>query len=237
MKKVEQEYIQLKTMLASMCQVTTSMLQDATIALVTRDSTLADSVIARDDEVDAFDTSIDKHCLKMLALYEPKAIDLRFVVAALRIIVDLERVGDHCTKIAREVKKLNQSPPVKPYIDLPIMADAATVMIQDVITAYFNKDAETAIEIIGRDDMIDQMDDKITEELLGYMNTDPNNIRNIISLMFITRSIERIADYATNIAEMICFMATGEIIKHRSPDRPGVLPVLQPETPGGVIDG
>ncbi len=219
MKKVEQEYIQLKTMLASMCQVTTSMLQDATTALVTRDSVLAEAVIVRDDEVDLLDTRIDEHCLKMLALYEPKAIDLRFVIAALRIIVDLERVGDHCTKIAKEVKKLNQSPPLKPYIDLPKMADAATLMIQDVITAYFKKDIEMAIEIIRRDDIIDQLDDKITQELLGYMHTGQDNSSNIISLLFITRSIERIADYTTNIAEMICFMVTGEIVKHRSPNK------------------
>jgi phosphate transport system protein len=219
MKKVEQEYVQLKTMLASMCQVTTSMLQDATKALLTRDSTLADSVIDRDDEVDALDTRIDEHCLKMLALYEPKAVDLRFVVTALRIIVDLERVGDHCTSIAKEVKKLNQSPPVKPYIDLPKMADAAVAMLQDAITAYFNKDIEAALEIIKRDDVIDRLDDKITQELLTYINTDQDNTRNVISLMFITRSIERIADYATNVAEMIYFMVTGEIIKHRSPDK------------------
>ena len=219
MKKVEQEYIQLKTMLASMCQISTSMLQDATKALVTRDSVLADSVIARDDEVDAFDTSIDEHCLKMLALYEPKAVDLRFVVTALRIIVDLERVGDHCTSIAKEVKKLNRSAPIKPYIDLPKMADAAILMIQDAITAYFNKDIEAALEIIQRDDVVDKLDDKITEELLGHMNTDLNHTREIISLMFITRSIERIADYATNIAEMIYFMVTGKIIKHCAPDK------------------
>jgi phosphate transport system protein len=220
MKKVDQEYIQLKTMLASMCQITTAMLEDASRALVTRDSALADSVIARDDEVDALDTRIDEHCLKMLALYEPKAVDLRFVVTALRIIVDLERVGDHCTSIAKEVKKLNQSPPVKPYIDLPKMVDAAILMIQDAITAYFQKDKETALEIIRRDDLIDRFDEQITEELLGYMNSDLTTTRNIISLMFITRSIERIADYATNIAEMIYFMATGEIIRHRSPDGP-----------------
>jgi phosphate transport system protein len=151
----------------------------------------------------------------MLALYEPKAIDLRFVVTALRIIVDLERVGDHCTSIAKEVRQLNRSAPVKPYIDLPKMADAAITMLQDVITAYFNKDVKMALEIIERDDIVDELDKKITHELLGYMNTDLTNTRNIISLMFITRSIERIGDYATNIAEMIHFMVTGEIIKHR----------------------
>lgn len=217
MKKVDQEYLQLKTLLAGMCQVTTSMLQDATNALLTRDSKLAESVIARDDEVDDYDTRIDEHCLKMLALYEPKAVDLRFVVTALRIIVDLERVGDHCTSIAKEVKKLNLSPPVKPYIDLPKMAQGAIEMIQDAITAYFNKDVAAALEIIRRDDQIDRYDKAITEELLGFMGTDISAPENIISLMLITRSIERIADYATNIAEMIYFMATGEIIKHRIP--------------------
>jgi len=219
MKKVDQEYLQLKTLLAGMCQVTTSMLQDATSALLTRDSQLADSVIARDDEVDDYDTRIDEHCLKILALYEPKAVDLRFVVTALRIIVDLERVGDHCTSIAKQVKKLNLSPPVKPYIDLPKMADGAIAMIQDAITAYFNKDVDAALEIICRDDQIDRYDAAITEELLGFMGTDISAPENIISLLLITRSIERIADYATNIAEMIYFMATGEIIKHRPPVR------------------
>lgn len=219
MKKVEQEYIQLKTELARMCQLTTSMLQDVTNALVTRDSALAESVIQRDDEVDALDTSIDEHCLKMLALYEPKAVDLRFVVTALRIIVDLERVGDHCTSIAEEVKQLNQSSPIKPYIDLPKMAAETINMIEDAISAYFNKDVAVAVEIIKRDDIIDSFDDKITEELLSYIGTDLADTRNVISLLFIVRSIERIADYATNIAEMICFMATGEIIKHRPPGK------------------
>ncbi|HEY5674375.1 MAG TPA: phosphate signaling complex protein PhoU [Malonomonas sp.] len=219
MKKADQEYIQLKTMLASMCQITTSMLQDAANALVLRDSALADSVIERDDQVDALDTSIDEHCLKMLALYEPKAFDLRVVVTALRIIVDLERVGDHCTSIAKEVKQLNQSAPVKPYIDLPKMANEATSMIQDAITAFFKKDIAAAKAIIRRDDLVDQLDKKITQELLGFINEDKSISRNIISLLFITRSIERIADYATNIAEMIIFMATGEIVKHRPTDK------------------
>ncbi len=217
MKKVDQEYLQLKTMLASMCNVTTSMLQDATKALVDADYNLAQEVIERDDEVDDLDTTIDEHCLKMLALYEPKAIDLRFIVTVLRIIVDLERVGDHCTKIAQESIKLNQSAPLKPYIDLPEMANLTTVMLEDAISAFFNRDVDAALEIIRRDDVIDTLEEKIIQELFGYINDDLDNNRNIVSLMMITRSIERIADYATNIAEMIYFMKTGEIIKHRLP--------------------
>jgi phosphate transport system protein len=215
MKKVDQEYIQLKTMLASMCKITTSMLADATKALMTRDCSLAQAVIARDDKVDDLDTRIDEQCLKMLALYEPKAIDLRFIVTVLRIIVDLERVGDHCTKIAQEAIKLNQSPPVKPYIDLPQMAELATRMLEDVITAFFERDVDAALEIIRRDAEVDKFDEKIMRELFNYINDDADNNRNIVALMLITRSIERIADYATNISEMIYFMKTGEIIKHR----------------------
>ncbi len=216
MDKVDKEYLQLKTLLASMCQEVTSMLQDSTTALFSRDSELAQSVIARDDNVDRLDTCIDEHCLKMLALYEPKAIDLRFVVTALRIIVDLERVGDHCTNIAKEVIALNQAPPVKPYIDLPKMAEHTIAMIEDAITAYFNKDLAAAVEIIKRDDVVDQYDSKINKELIGYMNQELGNERNVVSLMFITRSIERIADYATNICEMIYFMVSGEVIRHRT---------------------
>lgn len=215
MRKVEQEYVELKTMLASMCKITTSMVQDATQALVKRDCDLAHDVIRRDDEVDDLDTRIDEHCLKILALYEPKAIDLRFIVTVLRIIVDLERVGDHCTKIAQEAIKLNRSAPVKPYIDLPDMARAATGMLEDAISAFFNRDVDSALEIIRRDEVVDALDKKIMSELFDYINDDLNNNRNIVSLMLITRSIERVADYATNIAEMIYFMKTGEIIKHR----------------------
>jgi len=215
MKKVEQEYIELKTMLASMCKITTSMLQDATRALVERDCALAQAVIDRDDEVDALDTRIDEHCLKILALYEPKAIDLRFIVTVLRIIVDLERVGDHCTKIAQEAKNLSRSAPVKPYIDLPKMADATIAMIEDAISAFFNRDVDSALEIISRDRVVDSLDEKIMRELFNYINDDMDNNRNVVSLMLITRSIERVADYATNISEMIYFMKTGEIIKHR----------------------
>lgn len=219
MKKVEHEYLELKTMLASMCKITTSMLHDAIRALVERDSTLAKEVILRDDKVDALDSSIDEQCLKILALYEPKAIDLRFIVTVLRIIVDLERVGDHCTKIAQEAIKLNQSPPVKPYIDLPRMAGCTVSMLEDAVSAFFQRDVDAALEIINRDDEVDTLDKKIMAELFNYINDDPDNNRNIIALMMITRSIERIADYATNVGEVIYFMQTGEIIKHRLEDK------------------
>lgn len=208
------EYLELKKMLAKMSQLSTSMIEDSIVSLVDRDSTLAEEVIKRDDEVDAYDTQIDEFCLKALALYEPKAVDLRFITTALRIIVDLERIGDHCVEISKEVIKLNQVPPIKPYIDLPKMADSASSMVKNSVTAYFNKDVKLAFSVIKKDDYIDNLHSQILRELITYLAEDIRKTKGAISLMFITRSLERIADHATNIAELVYFMVTGKIIKH-----------------------
>ncbi len=214
MKKIEMEYLELKKMLAKMSQLSTSMIEDSITSLVDRDSSLAEEVIKRDDEVDAYDTQIDEFCLKALALYEPKAVDLRFITTALRIIVDLERIGDHCVEISKEVIMLNQIPPIKPYIDLPKMAESASSMVKNAVTAYFNKDLKLAFSVIKKDDYIDNLHGQILRELITYLAEDIRKTRGAISLMFITRSLERIADHATNISELVYFMVTGKIIKH-----------------------
>lgn len=218
MKRIEQEYLEIKTNLARMSKLASEMINDAIRSLTERDSKLAKQVIKRDDEMDRFDTEIDEHCLKVLALYEPKAVDLRFVITALRIIVDLERVGDHCGSIAKHAKKINKYPPIKPYVDLPKMAEATALMIHDAITAYFEKDTELALEVIKRDKEIDDYHDQIIRELMTYIAEDTKTIKGVISLINITRRIERIADHATNIAEMVYFMVTGTIIKHNFPE-------------------
>jgi len=214
MKKIEMEYLELKKMLAKMSQLSTSMIDDSITSLVDRDSSLAEEVIKRDDEVDAYDTQIDEFCLKALALYEPKAVDLRFITTALRIIVDLERIGDHCVEISKEVIMLNQIPPIKPYIDLPKMAESASSMVKNAVTAYFNKDLKLAFSVIKKDDYIDNLHGQILRELITYLAEDIRKTKGAISLMFITRSLERIADHATNISELVYFMVTGKIIKH-----------------------
>lgn len=208
------EYLELKKMLAKMSQLSTSMIEDSITSLVDRDSSLAEEVIKRDDEVDAYDTQIDEFCLKALALYEPKAVDLRFITTALRIIVDLERIGDHCVEISKEVIMLNQIPPIKPYIDLPKMAESASSMVKNAVTAYFNKDLKLAFSVIKKDDYIDNLHGQILRELITYLAEDIRKTKGAISLMFITRSLERIADHATNISELVYFMVTGKIIKH-----------------------
>jgi len=214
MRKIDMEYLELKKMLAKMSQLSTSMIEDSISSLVERDSELAEDIIKRDDDVDAYDTEIDEFCLKALALYEPKAVDLRFITTALRIIVDLERIGDHCVEISKEVIRLNKIPPVKPYIDLPKMAESASSMVKNSVTAYFEKDIKLAINVIKKDDYIDDLHGQILRELITYIAEDIRKTKGAISLMFITRSLERIADHATNIAEMVYFMVTGKIIKH-----------------------
>ncbi|MGA1861728.1 phosphate signaling complex protein PhoU [Deferribacter thermophilus] len=214
MKALEERLIEIKTKIAKMSQLVVDMLSYNVRALVERDSDLAQKVIDLDEEVDKLDVDIDKLCLEILALYNPKAIDLRSIVTALRLIVDLERIGDHNVDIAKEVIKINQIPPIKPYIDLPKMADAAGLMVKDAIDAYFDKNVEKSLEIIKRDDFIDSLHEQIIRELLTYIAEDIRKTKGAISLMFITRSIERIADHATNLAELVYFMATGKVIRH-----------------------
>ena len=215
MKALEEKLINIKTGIAKMSQLVVEMLHKNVKALVDRDSELAQKVIDMDEEVDKLDVEIDKLCVELLALYNPKAIDLRNIITGLRLIVDLERIGDHNVDIAKEIIRINQIPPIKPYIDLPRMAESAAKMVTDSINSFFEKDVDTAIEIIKADDYIDNLHTQIIRELLTYIAEDIRKTRGVISLMFITRSIERIADHATNLAELVYFMVTGEVIRHK----------------------
>lgn len=210
----EKEYVQLKGMLAEMATMASSMISDSIKSLVDRDTDLANKVIEKDELLDQLDVDIDEHCIKMLALFEPKAVDLRFIITATRIIIDLERVGDHCVSIARESIKLSEQPQLKPYIDLPKMADSAIKMINDSLQAFFDGNTKLAYEVIKRDDSIDKLNDQVIRELLTYTMEDVKKLPVILSLMNISRRLERVADHATNIAEMVYFMVEGKIIRH-----------------------
>lgn len=214
MKYHENEYLELKTLLADMSQQVSDMIEKSIKALVTHNTMLAKEVIEKDDEIDHLDIQIDELCMKILALYEPKAIDLRNILTISRIIVDLERIGDYCVNISKEVLRINGVPQIKPYVDLPLMAKSAKAMLKDAVDAYFNENSILAIEVIKRDDVIDELHGKIIQELFDCVLSDSDKTRGAILLMFITRSIERIADHATNIAELVYFMVTGKIIRH-----------------------
>lgn len=216
MKYHQQEYIELRTLIAEMSLTVTQMLRDSLGALVNRDTTLALRVIERDDEVDRLDNAIDTICLRTIALYQPKATDLRYVMTASRIIVDLERIGDLCVDICKEIINLNDIAQIKPYVDIPIMVAHASKMIQDAVDAFFTRDIERAERVIALDDFIDDLHGQVLRELLTYILEDVSNTRGSIWLMFIVRSLERVADHATNIAEQVVFMVTGRNIRHKS---------------------
>ncbi|MCK5880078.1 MAG: phosphate signaling complex protein PhoU [Holophagae bacterium] len=214
MRHQETEYTELRSQIGEMGNAVSRMVRESVRSLVERDDDLARDVIRRDDNIDHMDVEIDEHCLRIFALYEPKAIDLRFIIAATRIIVDLERIGDHCVDICKEVLKLNKVPPVKPCVDLPRMGELAAKMVVDSVNGYLEKDAEGCLELIRRDDEVDHLNNRILRELVTYLVEDIRKNQAVYSLMLVAKGLERIADYTTNIAENVYFMVSGNIIRH-----------------------
>ncbi|MEF3254672.1 MAG: phosphate signaling complex protein PhoU [Deferribacterales bacterium] len=215
MKPLDKLLSEINALLAEMTEATTDMISLNIRALIERENETAETIINMDETVDQLDNRIEELCLNALALYEPKAIDLRHIITVLRIITDLERIGDHCVDIAKEIIKLNQIPPIKPYIDLPKMADYSSEMVKNAINSFFAKDHKKALNVIKSDDYIDNLNNQILRELLTYIVEDFRKTKGCISLIFISRSFERIADHATNIAEMVYFMSKGENIRHK----------------------
>jgi phosphate transport system protein len=181
-------------------------------------------VLRREDEVNRLDLEVDTLGLRLLALNQPMAVDLRFISAVLRIGRDLERMGDLSVNIAERTLDLIRLPRLKPLIDIPRMADAAQKMVRDSLTAFIERDANLAREICRRDDEVDQLNDQIFRELLTYMMQDPSSISRAVDLILIGRNLERIADHATNIAEDVIYFVEGRIIKHHCEDKAGKTP-------------
>jgi phosphate transport system protein len=211
---LEKEIMNIRTEIAKMSGIAMDMIKNSIEALVKRDIECVHNTINLDDEVDKLEVLIEEKCLEFLALYEPKARDLRFVIAALRIIIDIERIGDLATSICKQVKILSEIPPVKPYEDLPRMTNKVTEMLSDAISSYFIKNDHLAKSVIERDDEIDDLNIEIIKELIEITKDNPEKVEAAISLMIISKNLERIADHCTNIAELVIFMDTAKIIKH-----------------------
>jgi len=185
-------------------------------ALRRLDRELANEVFADDKAIDRMELDIDERCLKLLALQQPMARDLRFITAALKICNDLERVGDHGVNIAGSVMRLADKPLLKPLIDIPRMAELASDMLHAALDAFVRRDAEKARRICVRDDAVDRLNDQIFRELLSYMTEDPKTITRGMELILVARNLERVADLATNIAEEVVFIAEARVIKHHA---------------------
>ncbi|MBF0527713.1 MAG: phosphate signaling complex protein PhoU [Deltaproteobacteria bacterium] len=190
------------------------MIHLAMKGLVNRESSLAEEVIATDPEIDALEIAIDEMCLRVLARQQPVARDLRFITTAMKIVTDLERIGDASSSIAKRALALNAEPPLKPYIDLPHMAELTTTMIKEALDAFVQGDVEQAQKICDDDLQLDEFYNQIQRELLTYMLSDPATIPRALMITQIAKALERIGDHATNLAEMVVFMVKGQDIRH-----------------------
>ena len=215
----QKELEELKESLLKMATLVQETIRDAIQALVERDSELAQKTFKGEDRINHLEIEIEDMCLKLLALRQPMATDLRFITAAMKIITDLERMGDQAVNIAERVISLNLEPQLKPYIDIPRMAEITQSMVKDVLDAFVNRDPKLARSVCERDDLVDGLNDQVFRELLTYMISDPRTITRAVHLMIVCRCLERIADHATNIAEDVIFMVDALVIKHHADEK------------------
>jgi phosphate transport system protein len=189
-------------------------IRDSVKALVERDSDLAKEVIKKDHLINALDVGIDEECVRLIALRQPLARDLRLITTAMKITTDLERMGDMAVNIAERALELNEEPQLKPFVNIPKMAVLAQSMVRDALDAFVTGCSRLPYEVIKRDDEVDDLTVKNFEELLSFMIQDPKRIPLAIKRTYIAKYLERIADHATNIAEMIIYMCRGKMIRH-----------------------
>jgi phosphate transport system protein len=208
-KSYDEELDRLSKMIVEMGGLAESQLADAIEAVAKRDSDLAARVIQDDEKVDQLERDLDNLAIRLLALRQPMARDLREIVAALKIAADIERICDYAANVAKRSIALAQSPPVQLVYALPRMAHLALLLVTDVIDAYVARDANKAIAVWNRDEELDEMYSSVFRELLTYMMEDPRNIGACTHLLFMAKNIERIGDHATNIAENLYFLVHG----------------------------
>ena len=207
---------QLKELLLRMGAMVEDAISDSIRALLERDGALAQRVINSDDVIDEMELEIDQHTLELIAKMQPAAVDLRFVATAMKITPELERIADLAVDVCERAIELNAEAPLKPLIDIPRLAKMAQEMVQQSLDAFVRRDAALARQVISRDDEVDTLTEQSFRELLTYMLEDSRNISRAIRLTFIGKYFERIADGATNICEMVVYLAEGKVIKHRN---------------------
>ncbi|HEV8243597.1 MAG TPA: phosphate signaling complex protein PhoU [Nitrospirales bacterium] len=210
----EQELQDLKGKILRMGGLVEEQVQGALRALVERDSDLARKIIANDRQVNTLDVEVDEECLRLLALQQPAARDLRFITTAMKISTELERISDLAENICERAIELNEEPQLKPYIDVPRMANWSLRMVKEALDAFVNHDADLARKVCMDDDFVDDLTHQLFRELLSFMLENPQTITRAIRITFIAKYLERIADHATNVAELAVYMVEGKIIRH-----------------------
>lgn len=211
----DQELERVRQTLLKMGGMVEAMVAKATQALLDRDNKLCQEVIQADNDVDRTEMEIDELCHVLLSRRQPVSIDLRFLVAVMKINSDLERIGDSAVNIAQSVEQVNEQPPLKPYIDLPHLSQLVQAMVRKALDAFVRRDSALAEEVCQSDDSVDGLYKQIFRELLTYMIEDPKTVSRALHLLLISRNMERIADHATNIAEDVIYYVEGRDIRHR----------------------
>lgn len=211
----EKELQEIKDGLIYQGALTEKAIQAAMKSLLERNSDLADKVIMADGEIDRLDTDLEERCIRILALRQPTAIDLRFITTAIKITGHLERIGDMAVNIAEKAIILNKEPQLKPYIDLPRMVDLVGEMIRLSLDALIKNDLVLAEKVRQEEQVVDNLNEQIFRELLTFMMEDARTIHRSIVIMQISKNLERIADHAKGMADMVTYMVTGQCVRHQ----------------------
>jgi len=216
----QEELERLKARLLEMGGLAEEQVRLAVQGLVQRDRALVARVLTSDHPINSLHIEIDSRCFTLIALHQPMAVDLRSIVAAVKINTDLERVGDLAINIAEAALRYANHPPVKRLIDIPNMATIAQTMLRDALDAFVKRDTALAQQVLSADDQLDALKTQIFRELLTYMLQDPTTIEPALDLILISRHLERIGDHATNVAEDVIFMVSARDVRHHSADQP-----------------
>jgi phosphate transport system protein len=210
------ELQEIKNALIYIGVLTEKAIQMAMQSLTERNSDIAHKVIKDDEEIDKMDTELEERCIKILALRQPTAIDLRFITTAIKITGHLERIGDMAVNIAEKAIQLNEEPKLKPYIDLPRMADLVAEMIKDSLDSFIRSDLRMAEKVRQTEQVTDDINEQIFRELLTFMMEDSKSIHRALLIMQVSKNLERIADHAKGIADMVTYMVTGDCVRHQT---------------------
>jgi phosphate transport system protein len=217
----DDELQRLKEKILKMGSLVEDALKNSIQALVDRDNAVAQRVIDNDRMINTLDVEIDEESIRLIALRQPKAGDLRFITTAMKITTDMERMGDLAVNIAERAIELNEEPILKPYIDIPRMREIAQGMTRDALDAFVRKDKKLAMDVIMRDDEVDDLKHEVLQELAFFMAQDPSTVSRAMKISFVAQYLERLADHATNIAEMVIYLVQGKIIRHMVPPAEG----------------
>ncbi len=212
---LEQEIKGLQHKLLEMAGLAEQMLHEAIESVLTRDKVLAQQVVETDDKIDLFENEIESACIQLIALHQPVAMELRFLATAMKVNQSIERIADKSVSIAKRSIELLAYPPIKPFVDLPYAAQVIQGMVKDSIDALVHRDAEHALEIRERDSEVDEIYEKMLNELVTHLSEHPKMIHSGISILLLFRHLERIGDLAANIGEEVYYLVKGDVIRHR----------------------